>query len=56
MFVPVASTLTITHRDRLFLASFTQQPEIQHVVSQGQIIFTDRLPVTNGQTTIISYI
>ena len=32
-FVPVASTLTGVHGDTLVLASFTQQPEIQCLVS-----------------------
>ena len=33
VFVPVASALTGTHRDHLFLASFAQQPEIQGFMS-----------------------
>ena len=35
VFVPVyvASAMTGAHRDCLFLASFTQQPEIQYLVS-----------------------
>ena len=36
VFAPVASTLSGVHRDCLFLASDAQQPEIQHLVSQGQ--------------------
>ena len=56
MFVPIASILTNAHRDSQFLASFAQLPEIQHLVSQGQIVFgelplqTDRL--TDRWTTI----
>ena len=41
LFVPVASALTGAHRDCLFLASFAQQPEIQHLVSRGQIVSAD---------------
>ena len=50
MFVPVVSTLTDAHGDTLVLASFAQQPEIQHLVSRGQIISTDLLLLTDGQT------
>ena len=35
----IASALTGAHREGLFLASFIQQPEIQYLVSQGEICF-----------------
>ena len=41
VFVPVASALTGTHRDCLIVASFGQEPEIQHLVSRGQIVSAD---------------
>ena len=41
VFMPVDSMLTVAHRDHIFLASFIQQPEIQHLVSRGQIISAD---------------
>ena len=50
MFVPVASALIGTHRGCLYLASFSQQPEIQSLVCQGQINSTDPLLLTDGQT------
>ena len=37
VFVPVASALTGTHRDCLVVASFGQEPEIQRLVSRGQL-------------------
>ena len=43
MFVPVASALNGTHRDWLIVASFSQEPEIQHLVSRGQIVSADIL-------------
>ena len=49
VFVPVASALTGTHRDCLFLASFAQQPEIQHLVSRGQIVSSDLPLLTDRQ-------
>ena len=52
MFVPVASALTGAHRDCLVLASFAQQPEIQHLVSQGQIVSADLLLLTDRHMTI----
>ena len=39
--VPVASTLTCAHRECLIVASFTQEPEVQRLVSQGQIVSAD---------------
>lgn len=50
VFVPVASALIGTHRDRLFLASFAQQPEIHSLACRGQIVSTDLLLLTDGQT------
>ena len=41
VFVPVASALIGTHRDYLIVASFGQEPEIQRLVSRGQIVSTD---------------
>ena len=41
VFVPVASALTGTHRDCLIVASFGQEPEIQRLASQGQIVSAD---------------
>ena len=41
VFVPVASALTATHRESLIVASFGQEPEIQRLVSQGQIVSAD---------------
>ena len=41
MFMPVASVLTGAHRDCLIVASFTQEPEIQRLVSRGQIVSAD---------------
>ena len=38
-FVPVACVLTGAHRDCLIVASFDQKPEIQCLVSQGQIVY-----------------
>ena len=45
VFVPVhvPSVLTGTHRDSLIVASFGQEPEIQSLVSQGQIMSADLL-------------
>ena len=36
LFVPTASAMAGIHRDRLFVASFAQQPEIQCFVFWGQ--------------------
>ena len=41
VFVSVASAMTGAHRECLFLSSFPQQPEIQHLVPQGQIVSAD---------------
>ena len=49
----VASALTGAHRDCLVLASFTQQPEIQHLVSRGQIVSTDLPLLKDRHPTII---
>ena len=40
-FVPVTGTLTSTHRDCLIVACFSQEPDIQHHVSQGQTFSAD---------------
>ena len=40
MFVPIASTLTVIHRDCLVLA-LVQQPEIEPLVSRGRVISAD---------------
>ena len=53
MFMPVASTLTGAHGDTLILASFAQQPEIQRLVSRGQIVSADLPLLTGRRTTII---
>ena len=41
--MPVASVMTAVHRDHLLLASNGQWPEIQPVVSRGQIVSVDFL-------------
>ena len=41
VFVPVASAMTAAHRDRLLVASNTQWPEIQPLVSRGQVVSAD---------------
>ena len=41
MFVSVASAMTAVHGDHLVLASDIQWPEIQPLVSRGQIISAD---------------
>ena len=51
--MPVASAATGGHRDCLFLDSFAQQPEIQHLVSRGQIVSADLPSWTDRRTTII---
>ena len=53
MFAPVASALTGTQRDCLVVASFGQEPEIQCLTSQGQIVSTELPQQTDGQTTNI---
>ena len=39
--MPAASAMTAVHRDRLVLASDAQWPDIQPIVSQGQIVSAD---------------
>ena len=41
MFVPIASAMTATHRDRPAIASVAQRPEIQPHVSRGQLVSAD---------------
>ena len=41
VFVPIANALSGTHRDCLIVASFGQEPEIQCLVSRGQIVSND---------------
>ena len=43
MFVPIARAMTAAHRDSPAVASVAQWPEIQPLVSQGQIVSTDLL-------------
>ena len=43
MFMPIASAMTAAHRDCPAVASVAQWPEIQPLVSRGQIISTDLL-------------
>ena len=54
MFVPIASAMAGAHRDSLVTASNVQWPEIQPLVSQGQIVSVSAdLPLlTNRYTTI----
>ena len=49
-FVPVASTITAVHRDRLILASYVRWPEIQLLVSRGQSVSADLPLLTDGRT------
>ena len=51
VFVSVAIAMAGIHRDRLLLAFNTQWPEIQHLVSPGQIVSTDPL-LTAGQINV----
>ena len=51
VFMPAASAMTSIHRDRLVLAANALWPEIQPLVSWGQIISTDPLLVTDGHCT-----
>ena len=48
-FVPVASAITTVHRDCLILASNVRWPEIQPLVSWGQIVSTDLPLLTDRQ-------
>ena len=41
VFVPIASTTVDAHRDFPVLASVAQWPEIQSLVSRGQIVSAD---------------
>ena len=41
LFMPIASGTAGAHRDHPFVASFTQQPEIQCLVFRGQIVSSD---------------
>ena len=41
VFVPIASAMAGGHRDCLVLASVAQWPEIQPLVSRGQIVSAD---------------
>ena len=50
VFMSVAGALTGTHRDFLVVASFGQEPEIQCLVSRGQIVSTDLPLLMDGQT------
>ena len=47
VFVPVASATAGGHRDCPVLASVAQWPEIQHLVSRGQIVSADLLQRTD---------
>ena len=49
MFIPMAGATTGAHRDLLFVASFTQQPEIQCLVFLGQIVSGDHPSQTHAQ-------
>ena len=48
--MPVARALTGAHSTCLYLASFAQQPEIQLLVSRGQIVSGVLPLLTDGQT------
>ena len=50
MHMPVVSTMAAIYRDHLVLASNTQLPEIQLLVSRGQIVSADPLLLADGQT------
>ena len=50
MFVPIASAMTAAHRDCSAVAFVAQWPEIQPLVSQGQIVSADLLYWTDGRT------
>ena len=41
MFVPIASAMTAANRDHPVVASVAQWPEIQPLVSRGQIVSVD---------------
>ena len=48
--MPVASAVAGVHRDRLLLASNAQWPEIQPLMSRGQIVSTDFPLLSDRQT------
>ena len=52
--MPVASATTGTHRDYPVLASVAQWPEIQPLMSRGQIVSADIWTPMHGHTTIIN--
>ena len=52
--MPIASAMTAAHRDSPAVASVAQWPEIQLLVSRGQIISADLAPVTDGRTDTLS--
>ena len=53
VFLPVASALTGAHRNCLVLASNAQQPEIQPLMLQGQIVSADPLLYWRTDTIIL---
>ena len=56
MFVPVASTKAAAHRGHLVLASNVRRPEVQPVVSRGQVTFTYLLLRNRHTSKILYYI
>ncbi len=52
VFVPVASATAGGHRDHPVLASNAQWPDIQPLMSRGQIASADPLLLTDRQNTI----
>ena len=54
LFVPTASATAGAHRDRVFVASFAQQPEIQYLVFRGQIVSGDTLNMKGPSSSIES--
>ena len=54
VFLPVASAMAGSNRDCPVLASDAQWPEIQPLVSRGQIVSTDLPLQTHGWTLICS--
>ena len=50
--MPVASAVAGVHRDILSLASNAQWPEIQPLVSRGQIVSTDLPLLTDTHTQL----
>ena len=47
--MPIASAMTAAHRDHPAVASVAQWPEIQSLVSRGQIVSADLLSRTDTQ-------